>query len=204
MAEKSNTDSNKKKAPVMDVSHPGTSAPNPTSRPIITGSGTMLRDPMFRDSDGQKQDDKDGVDVEETKAPSTSNRVILPLSKKEDERGNDDDGDAKQEQANESIEPSGEETIAEQSRTGADAEGSAIINAVIDTSAGGKNTTKQVVDDDAARIDEIIKSKKYFVKTSGSGSSLLLSVVVIGGLLVTIILFFYYANLQDWITLPLG
>lgn len=203
MAQKDSTNLNKNKAPVMDVSHPGTSAPSHTSRPIITGSGTMLRDPMFRDSESQKADDTETAEAEEAKVPSASDKVILPLSQKEGD-GDVNDGDSKPKQASEDVERQKEEEAIEESADSTASDGSAIINAVIDTSVGNKNTTRQVVKDDEERLQELINSKKYFVKTSSSSRSLLFPVVVIGSIIVAIIVFFYYAELQGWISFSLG
>lgn len=188
-----------KKITVMDVSHPGTSSPSATARPIITGSGTMLRDPMVRD-DTKESNEKEPTGTQEAKAPSSSSRVIQPLSDSEtDELAPTEKDDVVE--ATDSAEKT--DTENKESTQEPESEGSAIINAVVDRSAGGKNTTKQVVDTEDEHLEELVRSKQYYVKIHHSGSSPLMSILVITLLIIAIAAFFYYADMQGWITLPL-
>lgn len=70
--------------PIRDVSHPGESVPNPTSRPVIVTNRAILKDPMMTqpapDDDGQEGQEKPGekIDLSKVQAP-----MIQPLASSE-------------------------------------------------------------------------------------------------------------------------
>lgn len=213
-------DSGKKQ--VFDVSHPGTSAPSATSKPIITGSGAIMKDPMVQDNPADAQSDSGESTSEVSK--TKKGKTLQPLH---DDITSESDEDAPQEEnvnvtvkseSSPAPEKDGEEDIDSakpelEDATSAPEESTdepedtaepknAIVDAVLDQNTGGKNSTKKVADDVDNSIQEHIQNKTYFVKISHASTSNTLSVLIILTLLLVIAGIFYVADQRGIITLP--
>lgn len=162
----------------MDVSKPGKTAANASSRPIIVGHGPQVQDPMVTS-------DEDNKEAEETStkltSPANSKRIIAPLSETEKESDTTEasvpenladaetmvdaepveeatpetDESVVEEAPEEPIEPEASEPSAE----------SAVVDAVIDQ-VGDKKKDEIEAEEERKRqesIDKLVAAKKYFV-----------------------------------------
>lgn len=213
-------DSGKKQ--VFDVSHPGTSAPSATSKPVITGSGAIMKDPMVQGSSSDIGSDSDDSKSEVSK--TKKGRTLQPLH---EDINSEDDDTTKAESVNVAVK-AGDSTSAETDDKTADSSNdetqtavsssdqdadepedtaepkNAIVDAVIDQTTGGNNSTKKIGSDEVdSSIQEHIQNKTYFVKISHASNSNALSVLVILTLLLVIAGIFYIADQRGIITLPL-
>jgi hypothetical protein len=181
-----------KEAKIVDVSQPGKTAPAGTSRPIIVGHKMLQQDPMISEDKAAtvpepgKTEDKP-AEAAPAAAPR-NNKVIAPLteSKSEDEPP---EPEAKTEEPK-PEEPKPEETKEEGSEP-AKADGSAVVDAVIEQ-AGAKRKQDQESEADKKRqaeLEKLIEEKKYFVpigqvrrrRNTRWGITILLLLVIIAG-----------------------
>lgn len=207
------------KKQVFDVSHPGTSTPSATSKPIITGSGTMMKDPMFSEDDSKNTEStSEKVDV---KVTPSGNRTIQPLETKdaESEETNKEPDAANPIQAPETTtEPIADEssknesTVKEASKsedTNNEKEAAsdndkepenAIVDAVLEQSPDKNNSTKQPAVETEEKYRQLIEAKTYFVKTSSAQSNGLQVVVVLLLLVCAAAAGLYLAHLEGYIS----
>lgn len=80
-------ESKKKDSKIMDVAHPGKTAPSENSKSVIVGHGPMMKDPMVIDGDSDKVESP-----KEDLSKRTSKSVIVPI-------GSDDQDDSKKEKS---------------------------------------------------------------------------------------------------------
>lgn len=79
-SQKSKPAANKQKQ-VFDVSHPGSSPPSATSRPVIVGSGSVMQDPMVNKKTTDIAENESSSTKVNVKTPSGSSRIVQPLAK---------------------------------------------------------------------------------------------------------------------------
>jgi hypothetical protein len=134
--------------PVFDVSKPGETAANPSSKPIIVSHKPMLKqDPMMKSEDGQDKEERKDLPKakKETKIEPVSE--IQPEDKAEDKPAEDSELD------------NDEKAVVE----GSPDSGSSAIDALADE-VGSKKADQKARDDAKKKqieVDKIIASKKY-------------------------------------------
>ena len=187
---------------VVDVSHPGKSAPSATSRPVIVGSGSYMKDPMV--SQPQVKDDAGSDKASSSDKTATSGgKVIQPLSDTADAKRNEENSDEPEQQSDDAKSQAGETTVDDpmessaeaKSQAGSDTEVSAASSesAVVDAVLGQVDEKGNAVDDsDQAddQIKQLIQEKKYFVSVSKpkqSYGSLIVTIVSIIVIVATIV-----------------
>jgi hypothetical protein len=172
------------KKPVFDVSKPGKSAPNASSRPIIVGH-KIMQDPMVS-SDNKEEDPEQKVDVRvsssgKSVAPPSSSKAVIEPSSEEKEKPDPVSGNEKkpegansEEQTDEKPETDSAETEGagvEESPAAEKEDSSAVVDAVVEQ-ADSKKKKDEMSEQDKAKqeaINELIDQKKYFVKISPAG-----------------------------------
>lgn len=137
----------------FDVSEPGKSPADPTSRPIIVGHGTMLsHDPMVSDTSKTEANSvPNTIDKTELKTPSSRNKVLTPSSTESEDSA------------------SPPEPVKQVAGT-SDSSDSAIVDAVADEAAS-KNKQKSSNDEEPNEEDQaqrkhianLIADKTYFL-----------------------------------------
>lgn len=172
---KASEDKAKDKEKVFDVAKPGDSAANPTSRPVIVGHGSGLKqDPMV------KSDDAVPGGPDETTAPLlTDKKVIKPITASlkapDEEKTQEPDTEVSQDD----VAPSAEEPVddekeveKEDKEAGVNDEDNHSENAgdaAVDALAQEVNSKKETAkaDEEAkkkqAEIDKLVAEKKYVV-----------------------------------------
>lgn len=185
------------KKPVMDVSKPGKTPADATTRPIITGHA-VLKDPMINATDPESEVPTDtlleGEDVpDEAAAPSTTHKVIKPIEPEPK------DTDNKEEPEPEKKSDAPEPQITE----------GAVVDAVIDQVTDKKK--QEVVDAEELErrelVDKLVEEKKYFVaisetKARRTSKFLLIFVAALLPLLVGLVLAIDAGVIETNITLP--
>lgn len=153
------------KKAVFDVSKPGSTPPDSSSKPIIVSHKPMIKDPMM-------QEEAAVSEVEETEkissTPKDTGKVIEPLSK--------DSDDNKEEPKKESEEkppeePSDDKTSDDKEKDevdpkSGDSADSAVVDAVLSQAEqkGKKSKEAEALAEREAANNKLIESKKYFVK----------------------------------------
>lgn len=199
-AETESTASKQQKIQVVDVSHPGKSAPSATSRPVIVGSGSYMKDPMV--SQPSAKEDTDDAPSSDKSAVG-GGKVIQPLggtvdakSSEEDTEGPEQPNNDTNKQADEATADDSTESSAEaNNQAGSDAQSSAgsSESAVVHAVLGQVDEKGNAVDDpDQAddQIKQLIQEKKYFVSVSKpkqSYGSLIVTIVSIIVIIATIV-----------------
>lgn len=156
----------KDKKPVMDVSKPGKSPADATTRPIITGH-EMIKDPMVTEDKAPMEgvtEDVPGSDTEEK--PMTSpigKKVIQPLSADE-EKPEQTEEPAQEEKPEEEKAESSEEK-SEEKKEEAPVTEDAVVDAVLDQVGDKKEETKESEEERKRQeiVDKLVEDKKYFV-----------------------------------------
>jgi len=157
---------------VFDVSKPGKSAPSATSRPVIVGHGSMLRDPMMQD------DTKDDKEEEDTPVTARSKIVIKPVDGNDSDDKSDKERPETQEKpevSEKKIEPAEEKTAAqtddkpevkpeEKPEEAKSADDEAAVNALAEQAV--KKKKEEVSQEEIAKqeaYEKLIEDKKYFL-----------------------------------------
>ncbi len=140
------------KKPIMDVSKPGETSAAPTTRPIIAGHRTIMKDPMVS-NDVSAPDIEPPKPAEPESAPSTRAKVIQPPVSVEP---------AKQEEAK-PEEPAAAEPEKEPTQDTDSSE--AVVDAVIDQAVSKKKDDKLTEEDirQQEAIEKLVADKTYFV-----------------------------------------
>lgn len=187
-----------KKKPVMDVSKPGKSPADATTRPIITGH-SIMKDPMVT----EETKPVEGVTPEEPEAekiaiPVSSHRVIQPIRSTDElpaEKPVAPD-DAQAEESAEEPEPepkNADEPPAEEPAKKAEPSVSddAVVDAVLDQVGDKKEETKESEEERKRQelVDKLVEEKKYFVPIAQERSrrNNRLAVIILGALLPVIV-----------------
>lgn len=168
MAEKS-----KESKQVMDVSKPGKSAADATSRPVIVGHRPMVQDPMVNTAEESNPE----IEKEEP-APTvtpTGKKVIAPISEPE-KPAEEKPEEEKIEQAPEnpvepveadvSAEPETKETEDTKASTETESSDNAVVDAVADQVGANKKKEEQLSEEEKKKqeaLDKLVAEKKYFV-----------------------------------------
>jgi|AntRauTorckE6833_2_1112554.scaffolds.fasta_scaffold00163_32 hypothetical protein len=203
---------------VFDVSHPGKTPPSATSKPIIVGRGSIIKDRTLTVSDDDTKDDVEKASTPEpTKVISGNGKTIQPLSTSSD---SNDDADTS-EIAEKTTDKVSEEPESEKKDTTKEAAGdaepdepeelkepqNAIVDAVLDQATQKKNTANpdagNVAQDE--KIQQLIDEKKYFVKTghteqANKALNTILIIIIVTSLVAGLL---YVAHSRGYITLPL-
>ena len=173
----------------MDVSKPGESAPNTSSRPVLVTHRPMVQDPMVKDD--VKADDK----VADSKASvmSHGDKVIQPVSDlskpAEEAAGTPDQGQS----SAAGSDPAKDDTTDDKPKTSTEATGTeaAVVDAVVDQATEDKKKQNQLSDEEKAKraaLQKLVEEKKYFVPIGQVGRRrnrrALLTVIVLVLLLV--------------------
>jgi hypothetical protein len=153
------------KKPVMDVSKPGKTPADATTRPIISGH-EIMKDPMVN----EEPDKMEGVTVdvktsddpkEEIAVPTTSHKVIQPISRSEEnqEETKEESAETLTEEADADPKPSEDEK--QETAVTEDA----VVDAVLDQVGDKKEETKESEEDRKRQeqVDKLVEEKKYFV-----------------------------------------
>lgn len=196
--------SEQKKVQVIDVSHPGKSAPSATSRPVIVGSGSYMKDPMV--SQPAKKDDASDDNASPEKKTVGGGRVIAPLhdSVTEDDSSAAEESatDATHDTAEDSAEKNNEIDEEQAAKQPADTTSeSAVVDAVlgqVDEKGNAVDQSAQTKDD---HMQQIIREKKYFVNISKPRQSRLSIMLTILSIIVIIATIVVVANEYDVISL---
>lgn len=173
--------SDKNKKQVMDVSKPGKTAAEASSRPVIVGHKPLVQDPMVT-AEESKEETTDAIP--ETNSPAASKKIIAPLSDADKEIDEPNDPDAVSDEpaaaddGNEALEQdeAAEEPAADEAETTEDAEAetpppetestdSVVVDAVIDQ-VGDKKQDELEAEEERKRqesISKLVAEKKYFV-----------------------------------------
>lgn len=173
---KASENKTKDKDKVFDVAKPGDSAANPTSRPVIVGHGSGLKqDPMVKPDDAQPDD------TDETTAPLlTDKKVIKPITDSlnapdKEEKPKETEAEAVQdEQAPSSEKPTDDEKDIENEdketedkdrETHSENAGDAAVDALAQEVNSKKESVKaeQEAKKKQAEIDKLVAEKKYVV-----------------------------------------
>lgn len=187
---------------VIDVSHPGKSAPSATSRPVIVGSGSYMKDPMV--SRSSAKDDTDADDAPSSNKPAVGDGgVIQSLGGIGNAKSNEEDTEELEQlnndtnkQVDEAATDASTESSAEaNNQAGSDTRLSAGNSggAVVDAKLGQtdeKGNAVEDLDQTDNQINQLIQEKKYFVsvsKPNQSYGSLIVSIVSIIVIITTIV-----------------
>jgi hypothetical protein len=178
----------KEKKPVMDVSKPGKSPADATTRPIITGHAIM-KDPMVNEEPANMEGVTEEVatpEVSEEKvapAPSTSHKVIQPLESKEEKPEESDTKPAE--------EPEKTDEPAQDDKKETPVTDDAVVDAVLDQVGDKKEEIKQSEEDRKRQemVDKLVEEKKYFVPIAQEGKRRKnkLALLILGALLPVIV-----------------
>jgi hypothetical protein len=141
------------KKPVMDVSKPGTTPADATTRPIISGHAVM-KDPMVN-PESDKEDATDalaGDTPKEALAPSASHKVIQPMSASETKP----EKDAETPAAPSTVEKDTPDTEITED---------AVVDAVLDQVNDKKKEDAVSAEEEKRQelVDKLVEEKKYFL-----------------------------------------
>ncbi len=166
---------------LFDVAQPGKTAATATSRPVIVGHGSMIKqDPMVSKPEPTKASSNKGVDLKPA-APDEDNEVkpTQETSDKEDKKQESSDEQPKKEEPEKPAETENNEGET----------GSEVANELAGQVAS-KKEEKAKADAQAKKSEEIeklIESKKYFVQVHQGPSSQNLSTWVLVILLLAVV-----------------
>lgn len=203
-----NSSSEQKKVQVIDVSHPGKSAPSATSRPVIVGSGSYMKDPMVSQPPVKKNDAGDDNDSPEKKTVG-GGRVIAPLH----DGASEDNSSAVEESAIDAPHDAKDTTQASAEKNSDINEGkdvkkpgnatpeSAVVDAVLGQVDEKGNTVDQSAQTNDDRMQQLIREKKYFVSISKPKQSHLSMVLTALSIIVIIVTIIAVANQYDVLSL---
>jgi hypothetical protein len=153
------------KKPVMDVSKPGKTPADATTRPIISGH-EIMKDPMVNEEPEQMEgvtvDVKTSDDPKESPStPPTSHKIIQPLSStdKTEEETKEESTEKPAKESDTDTKPT-EDDKPESSVTE-----DAVVDAVLDQVGDKKEETKESEEDRKRQeqVDKLVEEKKYFV-----------------------------------------
>lgn len=167
---------------VMDVSKPGKSAADATTRPIIVGHKPLVQDPMVTTAEDINPEATPEVTEQEeaVASPATTRKVIAPITPVEPEEEAD------------KPEETPVETETEPEVESSDA---AVVDAVVDQ-MGSKRKNDQLSEEEKkkqAALDKLVEEKKYFIpigksrhkrRTRWAGYAAGLAVLLAGGTLL--------------------
>lgn len=183
----------------MDVTKPGKIAANPTSRPIIIGHGSIIKDPVVKQEADNGLEAQEPAQAHEPYSIKSTGKTVQPLSALQSEQS----AKAKEPSIPESEpkpktspatdakqpEPPSEKAAGSDAEATAVSDGdAAIVDAVAEQAGAGK---KQKEEDEAEAkrkevLEKLIAEKKYFlpikqqsVKSRGSKWALILALVLV-------------------------
>ncbi len=143
------------KKPVMDVSKPGETPADATSRPIISGHA-VLKDPMVNATESETEVTTDALAQneeapKEAVAPSAAHKIIKPLEAEASDT-------AEQEEPASETEQKSEESDSEVSD-------GAVVDAVLDQVTDKKKQEAVDVEEQKRQelVEKLVEDKKYFV-----------------------------------------
>jgi hypothetical protein len=144
---------------VFDVSKPGKSLPSATSRPVITGHGPLLKDPMV----SQKEEDETKETPAEEAKISTAEKIIAPPEEMSSTKSTDEDKKEEQKKPakDESLIKLTEEAPEPKQEEPTEA---ATVDAVAEQAVKGQKNGP--TPEDIARqqeLEKMVEDKKYFV-----------------------------------------
>jgi hypothetical protein len=188
------------KKQIMDVTHPGKSAANATSKPVIVGHGSMVQDPMVAPSEQSKVaeqtiDSVSDVGHEGVKVAPPSSSDVASANQGESVPGEGKTAETKDAQ---SQEPS-ESTTNQDTENKPDdmvAGDQGVVSAVADGAI--KHKSKKDTDTDIGnrtRIEKLIKDKTYAVPI-GQVRRRQHRIVGILFLTVMVLIVFFYAAID--------
>ncbi len=171
MANKSSDKSSAKASKkTMDVSKPGDSTPDTSSRPVIVSHRPMVQDPMFKNSDPTPEVNANA----RSGAIARNNNVIQPIEKDKTKEYENIETSEKTETTEKPV--SDQETSVDNATESEKADKNeevagendeaAVVDAVVDQAAADKKKQNQKNDEETARqaaIDKLVAEKKYFV-----------------------------------------
>lgn len=184
------------KKPVMDVSKPGETPADATSRPIISGHA-VLKDPMVNATDAETEAPIDALaesdeSPKEVAAPSVAHKVIKPLEPGVDAADSDKKEEPKDEKKPESEVSDG-----------------AVVDAVLDQVTDKKKQEAVDAEEQKRRelVDKLVEEKKYFVpigetKARKTSKILLIFIAALLPVLVGLVLAIDADIIKTNITLP--
>lgn len=184
-----------KKKPVMDVSKPGKSPADATTRPIITGH-SFMKDPMVTEEAKPIEGVTDSPEPTEEKIaiPVTNHKVIQPLDTSEEvtteksEESTEAPAPEATEEPEKPQEPSKEETPKKEEPATSD---DAVVDAVLDQVGDKKEETKENEEERKRQelVDKLVEEKKYFVPIAQERSrrNNRLALIILGALLPIIV-----------------
>lgn len=153
---------------VMDVKKPGKTTASPTSRPIIVGHGSMMKDPMVRE-DEKTPPPEDKPDENDQKAARVSHAEVViapPADPENNDQPSPEHADEPDTISSASADEDSTDASADtpESADDVDTDGG-VIQAVVGK-ADQKTKERQAAEAEAekqAAIQQLIKDKKYFV-----------------------------------------
>lgn len=197
---------------VMDVSKPGKTPADASARPIIVGHKMLVQDPMVTET-AEKTEEAVTETVAEVEtdekpavSPSSSKRIIAPLSTEEKSEDTESEKSSKAEpEAAVSEESSAAET-ATQATSDNDA---VVVDAVIDQVADKKKVDEQQEADERKKretLEKLVADKKYFVPLGRShhksGHGLVVLTVLLGAAFLGLVAAIDAGMLEAGFTLP--
>lgn len=145
----------------MDVSKPGQSAPDISSRPVIV-SHRMVQDPMMKDEE-KEVEEKPKIELEQKTEQTRGDRVIQPLSAQTDSEVKDEP----EEVAEAEVQTEEQAAPTDDTQAREAAEEAATVDAVAEQAdVGNKKKAGVLTPEEKARqesIQKLIEDKKYFV-----------------------------------------
>lgn len=171
------------KKPVMDVTRPGKTAANPTSRPVIIGHGSVIKDPVVKQESNNGLEDQEPSHQQESRPIKAFGKTVQPLGTASSEPVAKTEESASETQTKTTdtnkAEPAAEKTTQEapQATEATSSEDAAIVDAVAEQAGANK---RQKEEDEAElkrreSLEKLIAEKKYFLsikqQSDKSGSS---------------------------------
>lgn len=153
---------------VFDVEKPGKSTPSATSRPVITGHGPMLHDPMVSNQEVKPEEQQANPEAKTTSA--SGEKVIQPMdadTKPEEEPAEETETEVKSDDKEPEAEPAAEEAKSTENQT-SEPDKKTANQATVDAVAEQAGKKKKIgpTEEEVARANQIKKmteEKKYFL-----------------------------------------
>ncbi|MES2971077.1 MAG: hypothetical protein V4702_02025 [Patescibacteria group bacterium] len=140
----------------MDISRPGKTPPDESSRPVVVSHRPMMQDPMMIKTD-TKAPEEETPATKSIEPPSHSSKVIQPLN----EQASEDDNKTPANTVEEI-----ESTTKDEETKAPESSESAVVDAVVDQVGAGKKKGGGLSEADKAKQDalqKLITEKKYFL-----------------------------------------
>lgn len=197
---------------VMDVSKPGKTPADASARPIIVGHKMLVQDPMVTET-AEKTEETVTEAVAEVEtdekppvSPSSSKRIIAPLSAEEKSGDTESENTSQTEPEAAVSEESAAAETATQDTSDNDA---AVVDAVIDQVADKKKVDEQQEADERKKretLEKLVAEKKYFVPLGRShhksGHGLTVLTILLGATFLGLVAAIDAGMLEAGFTLP--